>query len=86
MPLLREAYHGIDWTVALLDLADAIAEGRPHRMGAEHAAHVVEVLEAAQASADGAGTVDVRSDFPQPDPLDWARYTCPASPRRLPEA
>jgi predicted dehydrogenase len=71
--LLREPYHGIDWTVALIDLAEAVAEGRPHRMGAEHAAHVVEVLEAARASVDGAGSVEVRSDFPRPDPLDWAR-------------
>ena len=48
VPLLREPYPGTDWARAVADLAEAIAEGRPHRMGAEHAAHVVEALEAAQ--------------------------------------
>jgi hypothetical protein len=73
VPLLREPYHGIDWTCALIDLAEAIAERRPHRMGAEHAAHVLDVLEAAHASADRGVAMDVRSDFPRPEPLDWAR-------------
>jgi predicted dehydrogenase len=69
---LREPYHGIDWAAPLLDLADAVEQNRPHRMGAEHAAHVVDVFEAIEASAAGAGTVEVASDFPRPEPLDWA--------------
>ncbi|MFL6067112.1 MAG: Gfo/Idh/MocA family protein [Gaiellaceae bacterium] len=69
---LREPYHGIDWAAPLLDLADAVGRNRPHRMGAEHAAHVVDVFEAIEASAAGAGAVAVVSDFPRPDPLDWA--------------
>ena len=73
MPPLRKPYHGIDWSRALTDLADAIAEGRPHRAGGEHAAHLVEVLEAVQGSLDGGGAVEVHSDFPRPEPLDWAR-------------
>jgi predicted dehydrogenase len=71
--LLREAYHGIDWSRALQDLAAAIAEGRPHRMSGEHAAHIVEVLEGAQTSIERGGPVEVGSDFPRPEPLDWAR-------------
>ena len=73
MPLLREPYDGIDWAAPLVDLADAIAEDRPHRMSAEHAAHVVDVFEAIEASARGAGSVEVSSDFARPEPLDWAR-------------
>jgi predicted dehydrogenase len=72
--LLHEPYAGIDWSRALLDLADAIEQDRPHRSSGEQAAHVVEVLEAARASAaDGGRSVEVRSDFRRPDPLDWAR-------------
>jgi predicted dehydrogenase len=69
---LREPYNGIDWSRALTDLAEAIAEGRPHRAGGEHAAHLVEVLEAARASAAEGGAVGVRSTFPRPAPYDWA--------------
>ena len=42
-------------------------------MGAEHAAHVVEALEAVQTSLRDGGGVDVRSTFAPPEPLDWAR-------------
>ena len=73
VPLVREAYHGIDWGRALVDLAGAIEEGRPHRASAEHAAHVVEVLNAIEESARAGGTVEIRSTFEPPQPMDWAR-------------
>lgn len=73
VPLLREPYGGIDWAAALLDLDEAIRDGRPHRMGAEHAAHVVEVLNAVDTSRLEGGAVAVDSSFPQPEPLPWAR-------------
>jgi predicted dehydrogenase len=69
--LLREPYGGIDWAAALLDLDDAIRDGRPHRMSAEHAAHVIEILDAADAARAG-GPVDVTSTFDRPAPLPWA--------------
>ena len=72
VPLLREPYRGIDWGLALVELAEAIAEGRPHRTSAEHAVHVVEVLDAIAASATDGGAVDVRSTFEPPTPLEWA--------------
>jgi predicted dehydrogenase len=73
IPPVREPFPGTDWGRALVDLAQAIQEGRPHRAGAEHAAHVVEVLDAvASASTDGS-PVDVRSSFPIPEPMEWAR-------------
>ena len=41
-------------------------------MTAEHAAHVVEVLNAADRSRTEGGAVEVRSSFEPPAPLDWA--------------
>lgn len=72
VPLLREPYRGIDWTTALLDLAEAVEEGRPHRASAEHAAHVVEVLNAIDASRERGSPVEVHSEFERPQPMEWA--------------
>ena len=71
--LVREPYDGIDWGRALADLAQAVREGRPHRASAEHAAHVVEVLNAAERSAETGSPVDVGSSFVPPEPMEWAR-------------
>ena len=73
VPLLRPPYHGVDWARALVELADAVAEGRPHRMSAEHAAHVVDVLDAIEQSRRGGGPVEIRSWFEPPAPLEWGR-------------
>jgi predicted dehydrogenase len=69
---LREPYEGIEWSRALVDLAEALEEGRPHRASGEQAAHIVEVLEAATQSAEHGGTVEVRSTFDRPEPFEWA--------------
>ena len=73
VPLLRPAYAGFDWSLALVDLAEAIRDRRPHRMSAEHAAHVVDVLNAADRSRREGGAVEVASSFDPPPPLEWAR-------------
>ena len=73
VPLVREPYHGIDWGRALEDLAEAVEEGRPHRASAEHAAHVVEVLNAIETSGREGRPVEVRSGFAAPEPMPWAR-------------
>jgi predicted dehydrogenase len=73
IPPVREPFPGIDWGRALVDLARAIEEGRPHRSGAEHAAHVVEILNAAEVAAAGGGVVAVASGFPPAEPMEWAR-------------
>ena len=65
--ILREPYQGIDWSRALVELAEAIEEGRPHRASAEHAAHVVDALEAIED-----GRHEVTSSFEPPAPLEWA--------------
>jgi predicted dehydrogenase len=73
IPPVRRAFDGIDWGRALVDLAEAIDDGRPHRSTGEHAAHVVEVFDAVRASLAGGGAVDVTSSFPEPEPMAWAR-------------
>lgn len=73
LELVREPFDGIDWSRALVDLAQAVEEGRPHRASAEHAAHVVEVLNAVETSASTRGPVEVLSDFEPPEPMEWAR-------------
>ena len=72
VPLVREPFDGIDWGRALVDLAEAVETGRPHRSSGEHAAHLVEVLNAVETAAAGAA-VDVDSTFPRPEPMEWAR-------------
>ncbi len=72
VPLVRAPYDGIDWARALVDLKEAIAAARPHRMGAEHAAHVVDVIAAVEQSRRAGGAVEVTSSFAAPEPMDWA--------------
>jgi predicted dehydrogenase len=69
---VREPYQGTDWSRALVDLAEAIEQGRPHRASGEQAAHIVEVLEAAAQSAENGAAVDVRSTFERPAPFAWS--------------
>ena len=71
--LLREPYPGIDWSRALVDLAEAARDGRRPRASGVHASHVVEILDAIRTSARDGGPVEVHSSFPPPEPLDWAR-------------
>jgi predicted dehydrogenase len=70
---VRPAYHGNDWSRALVDLAAAVKEGRPPRASGAHAAHVVEILDAIGTSSREGGAVDVHSSFLPPEPLEWAR-------------
>ncbi|MCU1437035.1 MAG: oxidoreductase [Naasia sp.] len=56
----------VDWSLGVLDLADALRTERPHRTSVEHAAHIVEVLEAVGASARSGRTEAVASTFPNP--------------------
>ena len=72
VPLVREPYRGIHWSRALTDLAEALEEGRPHRAGAEHAAHVVEALCAIEVSLERGDAVEVESSFEPPRPMEWA--------------
>ncbi len=78
VPHVRPPFAGTAWARGLADMAAAITEGRPHRAGAEQAAHVVDILEAAAASmaADGR-RVAVSSTFEAPPLMPWASLTSP---------
>jgi predicted dehydrogenase len=70
---VRPAYHGIEWSRALADLAAAAAEGRAPRASGEHAAHVVEILDAVARSCRDGGPVEIHSTFSPPAPMEWAQ-------------
>ena len=63
--LVKEPYEGTEWGRAVLDMAAAIEEGRPHRATGEQAAHVVEILNAIAKSSQVAiakVALDLRED------------------------
>lgn len=71
--LVRPGPSAIAWARGVADLAEAIAEDRPHRASAEQAAHVVEILEGIETSMAGDGrSVAITSTFDPPALLPWA--------------
>jgi predicted dehydrogenase len=73
VPHVRPAFRGTAWARGVADMADAIAEGRPHRASAEQAAHVVDILEAAAASMTADGRrIEITSTFAPPALMPWA--------------
>lgn len=74
VPPLRSAFVGVEFGRGVEELANAIREDRPHRASGEHAAHVVEVVAAIERSvAKGGKNVAVKSSFPPPAPMPWAK-------------
>lgn len=74
VPLVGEGDKGIRWGRGVVDLAEAIRDGRPHRSTGKHAAHIVDVVESIHRSAaDGSRAVDVSSRFDPPAPMPWAQ-------------
>ena len=71
VPFLHPPYKGVEWGRAVRDMAQAIAEGRPHRATGEHAAHVVEILCAASEAMQSGRPVEVHSSFAPPAPMEW---------------
>ncbi len=72
VPFVREPQTGVRWGTAAVELAEAIAEGRPHRASGEQAAHVVEIITAATKSYTEGHPVDILSTFTPPEPMPWA--------------
>ncbi len=72
VPLVRPAEVGLDWARGLVDFTTAITDDRPSRVTGEHAAHVVEILEATNESARTGLAVELKSRFAPPAPMDWA--------------
>jgi predicted dehydrogenase len=74
VPLRRPAaYKSAEYARGLQEMADAILKNRPHRASGEHAAHVVEVIEAIEKSIEAGKARKVISNFPPPAPMDWAK-------------
>ena len=73
VPLVREPYRGTAWARGVVDMANAIGEGRPHRVTGEQAAHVVDILWAAGESMRTGASVAIDSGFARPRLMDWAQ-------------
>ncbi|MCD6289839.1 MAG: Gfo/Idh/MocA family oxidoreductase [Anaerolineae bacterium] len=69
---VKEPYPGTEWSRAVVEMVDAIVEGRPQRATGAQAAHVVEILDAIRTSFTAGKPVSVASDFTPPVPMDWA--------------
>jgi len=72
VPLVREAFEGVEFARGVEDLAEAVSLNRPHRCDARMARHIVEVMEAIHVSAGTGKPVEVGSTFTQPEPMPWA--------------
>ncbi len=72
LPYVRPPYAGTEWGRAVVEMAEAIAEGRPQRATGAQAAHVVEILCAIRQSYQEGRPVAVTSNFTPPPPMPWA--------------
>ena len=70
--LVAPSSGGTPWGAGISDMAQAIAEGRQHRVTGDQAAHIVEILEAISTSMQTGRPVAVSSSFPSPAPMPWA--------------
>jgi predicted dehydrogenase len=72
IPPVRQGPPSVPWSTGVQELVQAILEERPHRCSAEHAAHVVEILEAVTCSYTENRPVAITSSFTPPAPMEWA--------------
>ncbi|MDQ3709104.1 MAG: Gfo/Idh/MocA family oxidoreductase [Actinomycetota bacterium] len=72
VPLIRTPQVTLPWAAGVEELARVAVEGGAHLTSGAHAAHVVEIVEAALHSARSGTPVEVQSRFPRPQPLSWA--------------
>jgi len=63
----------VDWAAGVIGLWWGLRARRPHPTGGEHAAHVVEIMEAVHTSAREGRAVELTSTFPAPVPQAWAK-------------
>jgi predicted dehydrogenase len=75
VPLAREPGPGVRWGLGIHEMVAAIRAGQPHRVTGEHAAHVVEILEAAATSVQRQVSIPLHSSFPPPALMPWASLT-----------
>ena len=72
IPPVQKGYDGTEYVRGLVDLSEAIRKNKPHRASAEHAAHIIEVMEAIDLSIKDKKEIDIHSNFIQPQLMDWA--------------
>ena len=72
MPLVKAPPDNFRWGRGVAEMAEALLTGRPHRATGEQAAHIVEILEAADISMRKHAAVDLASTFEAPAPMPWA--------------
>lgn len=65
--------HKVDFCLGPVELANAIAEGRPSRLSPEYCLHITEIALAIARSLDGPARVPIRSRFAPVEPMPWAR-------------
>jgi predicted dehydrogenase len=63
MPLVKAPPDNFRWGRGVAEMAEALLTGRPHRATGEQAAHIVEILEAADISMRKQAAVDLASTF-----------------------
>jgi predicted dehydrogenase len=69
LPFNHPPFSGCEFARGVVELADAIHEGRRHRADGQHAAHVVEVMEGILESIRTEAAVLILSRFTAPEPF-----------------
>ena len=72
LPYVREPFPGVEWGRAIFDMAEALREGRPHRVTGSQAAHVVDICNGIFEAAECGGVIELTTTFEPPAPMDWA--------------
>ena len=58
-----DAPEHVNWSVGVAELVSAIEEGRPSQLDRDRSVHLVEILEAAETSANTGSPVDLNTGF-----------------------
>jgi predicted dehydrogenase len=75
VPPIRTPFQGTDFCRGIEEMGNAILENRPHQCSAEHAAHVVDVIESITKSITQEKSINLNSSFTPPLPCAWAEAT-----------
>jgi predicted dehydrogenase len=69
LPYISEPFKGVEWSRGLLDIADAIRNGRRPRCTGEQANHILDVCLSILEAAESGGEVRLSTAFRPPDPV-----------------
>ncbi len=71
LELIKATDVSIDWAVGLQDFTDSIKASKVSRVTGDHAAHVVEILEATNQAFKTRSSIDLSSSFTIPATIEW---------------